>query len=1501
MGRRRHVKIDCPFARLTEELSRAGFSADAESIADALWFAQFQPTPPQRRKADDEGPLLNPASTNRPDSGSRQQQEPQPQPQERRPIAQPRKELPPQGSVFPGSYGASGAGQRASPINVPAASALPGELEIARAFRPFSRRLPAIHRLAVDEEATAESIAHFGFVRPVLRPVLERWFDVALVVDASRSMDVWRKTIEEFEQLLARHGAFGRVQRWRLSGDREIRLESVGGQRITPSILGDSRGRTLLLIATNGVAAFWNTDEMARVLGDWSRRAPVAIMQLFSERSWPHTTLGPPSRQVRALFPGIVNAKLDIERKRWERRTADGSLIAIPIFSLEPESIARWAQTAMGMGVKGAPAIIFTSEGRGVDGEPESTEAKLLDSHTRVKHFRMAASVEAFRLACYLAAVPLTLPIMRIVQQQVCPIPRVEHLAEVMASGLLERLTPASAVVDPDMVVYTFLDEVGDLLLDAIPLGPVLDVRAEVQTKLKDFIERQIGRSIDNFRAFVLDEHGKYTLPLDAQAFVEIERSLLRKLGFWQHGWTLEQVRVFLDSPDNLRRIAWSGDAKLLASGGFDKLVRIWDVQSGMQARTLRGHADVVYAVCWSPDSRMLASGSADGTIQIWARESGLAVRVLHCPDDKVLGLAWSPDGQTIACGTNSGRVICWDATTGRQQPNVRHHQGAVHTVAWSPDGTLLASASNDGTVGILNQRERQPYVLTGHEGQVYGATWSADSSTLASSGSDGTVRLWNRSGSEVAKLRGHVKAVTDLSFSADGLFLASISWDNTVRVWNTSDHREIAVLPVKSAQRFHSGIAFHPLTGHSIAVVTERASAIEIWQPTAEQGFQPVQGDATQRLLEELGSIGLNRDRALEVVNEGPGALAEEILKLAPSQNTAFHNCLRIIQEFTQSGWNQLLLLHAGKLVVVAEEIEPNKKRYRYGASAADWAGIIGRAAKTKTVVWVPDVDRDAGYIAAVPSTAAELAVPLLSKDSSFLLGVVNVELTKAQALSESQRHWLIQFCEPLARTIESRSNNVYIGCATRDEPAASKLAWNLRDAGFSAWLALEQLRAGENVVETISAAIQNCGSFVVLVSGNVTSAWLRHEIELARAHQSAIQIITVMIEGPTRSDLLKFNVIDFRADYESGLQTLLRALKGEIRMAEPPSSADSKSSEVLRHEWHPAKDLENRGPLNACTFSFEPDYQKRGANRWKKWADVLVVLDDNFPHEDYPYLLPSRKAPAKFQDPQHLLDKDKVALEQKRELTSDFVSINLGVKLEGLWFYKVMKNGSRSIQVYSQEYDDFLKPDVSNLTIQNLGHYWQLLWEWPKMVGAAYICWQPDHFPRTPRDHGVRSRQVSKGEYDQEGGIRMEFPPGNYYVVVFGSYGVGDDEIFSSGLGGGCRREITVVRRSSVRYTIRRGRFPNFTPRLVITCDRPTELPRMILVARSGTVQPIDAEDGNRILEIPPRSISQTIELELRVGDLPKPCCCRLFFSEPSSYNLFQLIDPPINSRSL
>ncbi|MFG3818211.1 WD40 repeat domain-containing protein, partial [Limnothrix redekei] len=64
--------------------------------------------------------------------------------------------------------------------------------------------------------------------------------------------------------------------------------------------------------------------------------------------------------------------------------------------------------------------------------------------------------------------------------------------------------------------------------------------------------------------------------------------------------------------------VSWSPDGKTLATGSFDKTVKLWNVASGQEIATLQGHSGGVSSVSWSPDGKTLATDSYDNTVKLW-------------------------------------------------------------------------------------------------------------------------------------------------------------------------------------------------------------------------------------------------------------------------------------------------------------------------------------------------------------------------------------------------------------------------------------------------------------------------------------------------------------------------------------------------------------------------------------------------------------------------------------------------------------------------------------------------------------------------------------------------------------------------------------------------------------------------------------------------------------------------------------------------------------------
>jgi WD40 repeat protein len=147
--------------------------------------------------------------------------------------------------------------------------------------------------------------------------------------------------------------------------------------------------------------------------------------------------------------------------------------------------------------------------------------------------------------------------------------------------------------------------------------------------------------------------------------------------------------------------VAFSPDGKTIASGSWDKTIRLWDRDSKQEIAALKGHSSYVSSVVFSPDGNIIASGSDDHTIRLWDWESKQEIATLNGHSLPVTGVAFSPDGKTIASGSWDKTIRLWDRHSKQEIAVLKGHAGWVTSIAFSPDGKTIASGSYDNTTRL--------------------------------------------------------------------------------------------------------------------------------------------------------------------------------------------------------------------------------------------------------------------------------------------------------------------------------------------------------------------------------------------------------------------------------------------------------------------------------------------------------------------------------------------------------------------------------------------------------------------------------------------------------------------------------------------------------------------------------------------------------------------------------------------------------------------------------
>ena len=249
--------------------------------------------------------------------------------------------------------------------------------------------------------------------------------------------------------------------------------------------------------------------------------------------------------------------------------------------------------------------------------------------------------------------------------------------------------------------------------------------------------------------------------------------------------WDVTGAKALNTIPDNAEAVAFSPDGRYMATGEWDKAVKLWDVTTWSPVATMDGHTEQVVAVAFSPDSRLLASGSRDKTVKIWDVAGDKVITTLKGHTGDVQAVAFSPDGKTLASGSSDNTIKLWDVASGQELHTLQGHTRPINSVAFSPDGHTLASGSDDNSVKLWDVAGgKESRTLAGHTDSVRAVAYNPDGLTLASGSSDSSIRIWDATSGQLVSTLQSPAAVLSLAYSSDRNTLASGSGGNSVYLW---------------------------------------------------------------------------------------------------------------------------------------------------------------------------------------------------------------------------------------------------------------------------------------------------------------------------------------------------------------------------------------------------------------------------------------------------------------------------------------------------------------------------------------------------------------------------------------------------------------------------------------------------------------------------------------------------------------------------------------------
>ncbi|XP_063983463.1 pleiotropic regulator 1-like [Diachasmimorpha longicaudata] len=255
----------------------------------------------------------------------------------------------------------------------------------------------------------------------------------------------------------------------------------------------------------------------------------------------------------------------------------------------------------------------------------------------------------------------------------------------------------------------------------------------------------------------------------------------------------------------SVRGLAVSHRHPYLFSCGEDRQVKCWDLEYNKVIRHYHGHLSAVYSMALHPTIDVLVTAGRDSTGRVWDMRTKANVHTLVGHTNTVASVICQASEPQIITGSHDCTIRLWDLAAGRTRVTLTNHKKSVRSVCFHPTQNMFASASPDNIKQWKCPDGTYIQNLSGHNAIVNCLAVNEDG-VLVSGADNGTMHLWDwRTGYNFQRLQAPVQpgsmdsegGIFSITFDMSGTRMITTEADKTIKIYKEDDTANEETHPV--------------------------------------------------------------------------------------------------------------------------------------------------------------------------------------------------------------------------------------------------------------------------------------------------------------------------------------------------------------------------------------------------------------------------------------------------------------------------------------------------------------------------------------------------------------------------------------------------------------------------------------------------------------------------------------------------------------------------------